>query len=710
MANAEHVEILKQGVEIWNVWRKDHEDIRPDLSEAVLRYASLINANLRNSDLRSAKLDESDLSGANLGEADLSGAGLSEVNLCEANLVKANLSEANLADANFRCASLTGALLTKAYLACADFSGADLIGANLTEAILGGANLSQANLNEADLSNAKLKEANLDGANLSKVNLSKADLREASLNGAKLPGADCREANMHKAKLVDVNLRDADLRRAHAHEADLSQADLLGGDFSMANFSRTDFRGANLRGTKLDHADLRRSILHCVDLRFTSLNNTDLRHAGLSCAILSESDLIGIDLGGAELGGAYLSGADLSHANLAEAKLIETSLSNVNLSDANLFQARLQGTDLSRANLSRAYLRECTMVQVDLDGAIVEDAVVEEFRPTSLTGYPITPKRLYVNEERTKFLEGAEAARFFQSLAVVQVVVSGEFEEYEEWGYRGVAVELHRHGMGSGVNFVRPIKKDGKTILEFEGQSYDAIYSVLPELLQAFPSSGAIRYGELLPMLLARDTEDSDLYDVERVLKELKPKQLVWANQLATRIRTFCDTLALEILEPNTGRTFEVYEKFTDKSRAQRTINLNVTNFGKLAIAPEGVLDMGDTYSNTGDGNVVAQGVGANTNAGDIAVNSYNGDVSGIDGAALVEELGTLFQAMRSKNDEAEHLADQTVVVEAKKAAEAGDLAGAMGRLKAMGKWGWDVVTKVGTGVALAAVRDKLGL
>lgn len=51
MANQEHVEILMQGVEVWNTWRKDQEHgredyevpaIEPDLSEAHLEETNRI--------------------------------------------------------------------------------------------------------------------------------------------------------------------------------------------------------------------------------------------------------------------------------------------------------------------------------------------------------------------------------------------------------------------------------------------------------------------------------------------------------------------------------------------------------------------------------------------------------------------------------------------------------------------------------------------
>ena len=37
MPNEEHLELIKQGVDVWNKWREEHLDIRPDLSEANLR-------------------------------------------------------------------------------------------------------------------------------------------------------------------------------------------------------------------------------------------------------------------------------------------------------------------------------------------------------------------------------------------------------------------------------------------------------------------------------------------------------------------------------------------------------------------------------------------------------------------------------------------------------------------------------------------------
>ena len=44
MANPEHLDMLKQGVEPWNQWRHEHPDVRPDLSDAILQRAKLSGA------------------------------------------------------------------------------------------------------------------------------------------------------------------------------------------------------------------------------------------------------------------------------------------------------------------------------------------------------------------------------------------------------------------------------------------------------------------------------------------------------------------------------------------------------------------------------------------------------------------------------------------------------------------------------------------
>src|SRR6266566_3641302 len=129
MANQKHLDILKQGAQIWNQWRYEHQDIHPDLSYAKLAEADLAGANLSNVDLSEANLmfvnlRNAEVIDADLDDADLRGANLRNANLRVANLRAANLSESNLYNTNLSEANLVFADLSRADLGSPDFSDA----------------------------------------------------------------------------------------------------------------------------------------------------------------------------------------------------------------------------------------------------------------------------------------------------------------------------------------------------------------------------------------------------------------------------------------------------------------------------------------------------------------------------------------------------------------------------------------------------------
>lgn len=121
MANEEHLAILKQGVEVWNEWRKENPKIRP-----VLRAVELTEANLHGADLHEADLDWTNLSGCDLSNADLSWGVLIRTRLYQTNLSEANLSNANLQGADLTLTNLIGANLQEAWLGSATFANVDL--------------------------------------------------------------------------------------------------------------------------------------------------------------------------------------------------------------------------------------------------------------------------------------------------------------------------------------------------------------------------------------------------------------------------------------------------------------------------------------------------------------------------------------------------------------------------------------------------------
>jgi uncharacterized protein YjbI with pentapeptide repeats len=63
MANQEHLDILKKGVEEWNKWRENNSDIAPDLFGANLREEGLFEANFDGAYLSKADLTEANLNG-----------------------------------------------------------------------------------------------------------------------------------------------------------------------------------------------------------------------------------------------------------------------------------------------------------------------------------------------------------------------------------------------------------------------------------------------------------------------------------------------------------------------------------------------------------------------------------------------------------------------------------------------------------------------
>ena len=178
MPNQGQVEILKQGVHVWNQWRARNLGFQVDLFGAELR-------------------------GADLREVNLSGADLRQANLWKADLWKADLSEADLSGASLMGTSLSRAYLGGARLYGAHLFGADLSGADLREADLSGADLREANLNETDLRGALLM-----GADLKRANLRGADLREANLRGTSLIRTVIDKAKISGSLVYAINVLD----------------------------------------------------------------------------------------------------------------------------------------------------------------------------------------------------------------------------------------------------------------------------------------------------------------------------------------------------------------------------------------------------------------------------------------------------------------------------------------------------------------------
>lgn len=201
MANPEHVEILKQGVEVWNKWRRGNSDQVPDLSRVEVHGLYLGRANFEGADLSNAYFIKANLAGASL-----SGASLDSAVLEGAELIAADLSGANLRAAYFNATDLTGANLERAYLYETRLAGAVLQRANLREARLVEADLHDVNLKGALLCGADLWGANLTRAELSGADLSRAAFGDTVFGGTNLKGAVGIETCRHQyPSILDIH-------------------------------------------------------------------------------------------------------------------------------------------------------------------------------------------------------------------------------------------------------------------------------------------------------------------------------------------------------------------------------------------------------------------------------------------------------------------------------------------------------------------------
>ena len=173
MTTINHLARLKEGVEVWNEWRKKNVTTVVSFRGSELTKASLSGVMLNKADLFQANLSKSDLIRADLREAKLTCTDLRGTKLNNADLRGAKLTEADLRGAKLNGADLRGADLRRAKLFRTDLTGADLADADFTE---------------ADLTKAILANANLRGANLTEVDLVRTDFTNAILANCRVYG------------------------------------------------------------------------------------------------------------------------------------------------------------------------------------------------------------------------------------------------------------------------------------------------------------------------------------------------------------------------------------------------------------------------------------------------------------------------------------------------------------------------------------------
>jgi hypothetical protein len=181
MADAEHLKILKQGVEIWNRWRNDNPSIVPQLQGADLHGAKLPNVDFADAKLEDANLQEADFSHANFQEAWIDRTDCLWTNFQYANLMGTFIQDARLPEADLRYANLSGAHILHSNLSGAKLKDTDFSNAELSFAIFGDNDLSVAK----GLDSVEHLGPSIIGTHT--LYLSKGNIPDEFLRGAGLP-------------------------------------------------------------------------------------------------------------------------------------------------------------------------------------------------------------------------------------------------------------------------------------------------------------------------------------------------------------------------------------------------------------------------------------------------------------------------------------------------------------------------------------------
>jgi uncharacterized protein YjbI with pentapeptide repeats len=392
MANEEHLNLLKQGIDVWNDW----------IEKKLKAEPNFFGGNFIGVDLRDANLYKANFYRACFAAANLEGVNLSEANLCQADFAGANLEGANLSKVNLALGSLAGANL----------EGANLEEANLTRVILTGVNFSR--------------------VILTGVNFSEVDLRRTRFSKINLKGAI----------FIEANLTEADFSEANLIEANFSEANLTGTNLTGVNLSRANFTGANLKGVNLNGIDLSEATLIGAILSRVTFIGADLRKAHLTGAMLGGADFSRANLRESHFPGAYLMGANFTEAslmgaNFTEARLVKAELTKANLTKSLFLAANLTEVNCTEANLTEARLMRVQALAANFENSILTGVCLEDWHinsETNLNGVICEyVYRQYNQQERCPLDRDFAPGEFTKLFQKARDIVNLIFHDGIEW-------------------------------------------------------------------------------------------------------------------------------------------------------------------------------------------------------------------------------------------------------------------------------------
>jgi uncharacterized protein YjbI with pentapeptide repeats len=453
MANSEHLEILRQGVEQWN-------DFRSKWFDSIL-----------------------DLSGADLSEMNLAGAYLNKINLSGADLSNAYLRNADISSTDLSNANLTGADLSRAYMFKTNLNGTKMEGTLFEGVMANDEVLELLQQSTANPEHLKILQQGVHKWNAWRQEnprvlpiLSNADLRgladmaSVNLGGAIMRGANLSEVNLESARLENANLSQSNLVRTK-----LSRAFLTGANLRNASLSHADLRGISLIDADLSHANLSNANLNIIPDRDGD-EEACLLNANLMSANLTGASLIKVNLRNANLMDADLTYANLTDADMYNADLIRSNLTNANLTGANLSLADLVETNFTNARISGCRIYGASAWNVTLVKTSQKDMVI------SKEGEPIvTVDDLEVGQFIYLMLNNTKIRDVINTITSKGVLILGRFADPQRKSVLdGLREKLREFDLLPIVfDFDRPTDKDyTETVQTLAGMSMFVIADV----------------------------------------------------------------------------------------------------------------------------------------------------------------------------------------------------------------------------------------
>lgn len=237
MANPEHVEILKQGVEVWNKWREDQPTIF-GIEKIAIKGLDLTGANFQGcffTDCAFAK--------CNLSKANLSNAGLDECDLFDVNMEEVSFLETKLSSCWFVRGKGESADFYNAQLSNVEFLDCNLHRANFMNAKLEGVGYKDCKLDEIILFDADLKGVKIEGCSLARGEFDFSKSSDIVCRSSNLSGAMFDQARLEDGLFMAVVMKNASLKESELVKCKLFGVDLLLSDFRWCNLEETNLSG-----------------------------------------------------------------------------------------------------------------------------------------------------------------------------------------------------------------------------------------------------------------------------------------------------------------------------------------------------------------------------------------------------------------------------------------------------------------------------------